>query len=360
MKQIIRKIKLGIKYAVLNASYVIMRAGLIAYYRWSFKGMWKTVRAKFVFYDCSPNSVNRYLANGIVFQMWHGIPMKKIGWDMKGNREGKAYKKLTSKGIKRLFYKMVMPYLFRKENWIVVTSKTFRDIMSSAFDIDKEKIIITGHPRNDDRDYGMGATIETDTKTFVDVYMQRKEGKKIIMYMPTFRDREEKKLKDIFVLGALDNHLEKMNAIMVMKLHLASKAYSEIKKYKNIYVCDNSSDAQPFLKLVDLLITDYSGVYFDFLLLDRPVIFYAYDITKYIRERGLYFDYKDICAGYISHNFYNLLEVMEKVLFDKIDDYIEARKNVLDICFSEPDSNSSIRLVNWVFNKYKIRRSYEK
>ncbi|MCP4220690.1 MAG: hypothetical protein GY765_39045, partial [bacterium] len=104
-------------------------------------------------------------------------------------------------------------------------------------------------------------------------------------------------------------------------------------------------DIYPFLPLADLLITDYSSIYFDYLLLDRPIVFFPYDLETYINEeRGLIFEYDRLTPG--PHCFSR--EELEKEVFtalvDLKDSYKEKREEIGKLAFTYRDGKSCQRV----------------
>ena len=83
----------------------------------------------------------------------------------------------------------------------------------------------------------------------------------------------------------------------------------------------------------DLLITDYSCTYIDYLLLDRPMIFYNFDYRDYLQtDRGLYYNYEDVTPGYKAETFDQLLEELEQIFQGK-DHYGKERSRVKDFFY---------------------------
>lgn len=111
-----------------------------------------------------------------------------------------------------------------------------------------------------------------------------------------------------------------------------------------------TGDIYPALNLFDALITDYSSIYFDFLLLDRPIIFFPYDMENYIcNDRSLLFDYKTMAPGPLCTN---QNQVEHELLQVTNDQYKKHRKQVTDLVFSHKDDNSSERLWDILKNDY--------
>jgi CDP-glycerol glycerophosphotransferase len=113
-------------------------------------------------------------------------------------------------------------------------------------------------------------------------------------------------------------------------------------KYKNILCYDAICDIYPALSLFDVLITDYSSIYFDYLLLNRPIIFFPYDYESYIaKDKELLFDYLQITPGPVCKS----QDEVEKALLE-IDTYefAKKRKEISELVFDYHDSDASTRL----------------
>jgi CDP-glycerol glycerophosphotransferase len=94
-----------------------------------------------------------------------------------------------------------------------------------------------------------------------------------------------------------------------------------------------------------MLITDYSSIYTDYLLLNRPVAFFAYDYEYYVNQnREIQFDYDWITPGPNCYNQTELEREILKVLINGQDDYIQKRKEIMDLAFKYQDGNSSERI----------------
>ena len=143
---------------------------------------------------------------------------------------------------------------------------------------------------------------------------------KIIAYMPTFRDTRE----NTFSFSSLaDNRrltkiLEKYNAVIVEKAHFVNQERhsKETEMLGKVFILKDW-DAQSLLAAADILITDYSGASFDYLLLERPVQYYLYDYHFYRdNDRGLYFSKEEVVAGDVAVNEEMLISDIEKNLKD--------------------------------------------
>ena len=181
----------------------------------------------------------------------------------------------------------------------------------------------------------------------------RQRGYKIIQYAPTFRDTAGDAVSDnVLDLDRLSEFASRGKLIFVFKFHLSTDLSVKLKTYNNIIVYNNSCDIQPLLKLSDILITDYSSVCIDYLLLDRPMIFFAYDYEKYItKDREMLFDYDWITAGPKCCCQEELERAIGAYIEGK-DDFVDKRREIRDIAFVQKDGNSSARVWNFIRENY--------
>ena len=90
--------------------------------------------------------------------------------------------------------------------------------------------------------------------------------------------------------------MSKLNAVLMIKMHAVET--SKIDDINNCIFLDAKCDISVFMKYADCLITDYSSVYFDYLVFDKPIVFYPYDYDFYVNsDRGLMVDYNEFTPG---------------------------------------------------------------
>jgi CDP-glycerol glycerophosphotransferase (TagB/SpsB family) len=261
----------------------------------------------------------KYLGNAYYINLWHGIPLKKIMHDDEYSQQDSSIKS----SIRSMVEKIPLRHYY-----VVSTSDIITKIYTSAFQQNKKHILQLGQPRND--------------YFYIDhenPYKKRFPGKKIILYMPTHRN-EGKTMIDvtsIFDIECLNQICEKNNAVFLIKKHFYHLGEQEIdKKYNNVLDITNEvTESQCLLDAADILITDYSSCYIDYLLLDRPIIFYNYDLEKYQKEdRKMYFDYEKVTPGRKCRDFGDFREELELIL-DGTDTYENDRKHVCNMFYSE-------------------------
>lgn len=291
--------------------------GYEAYYFASLKGIVMQLRAKYVFVTNGISDVNHaFLGRAAFINVWHGVPLKKIGYDDTYARNWDSLPRKIRDGI-------VNVPLGRE--YVVATSETIARIYESAFRRPKEQILCLGQPRND--------------VFFTEREKQWFQGKKIILYAPTHRKegKETMALSKLFQFDKWNAFCEKYDYYLVVKKHFYHKDEQEqLEQYERILdVTGETFDTQLLLMETDILITDYSSIYIDYLLLERPLLFYAYDYEEYLQEdRQMYFEYKNVTPGVIATTDSQLLEELEHYIMDK-NYHMEKRKEILEMFYCE-------------------------
>lgn len=308
------------------------------YIRNSLTGIYYTLLAKYWLYDFSPNSISSYFTNNAVcINLWHGIPLKKIENDGHTTFQNKLNK------IQKYLY----DFFKTKDNYYVVNSNYEQSCYETAFLTDKNKIKILGSPRLDVLLHDIPNAELFMEEDFNNIKNYKAQGKKIFIYMPTFRDTG-KDISGWLKSNKLKDFLHKNNAVLVCKLHFADKNSLDFDLSEDFYKMDSDSDVYPILKYTDALITDYSSVYFDYLLLDKPILYYSPDLEEYQEKcRGFYEPYEKLTAGAITQTEEELFSAMQNVI-DGVDNYTEQRKVLRARMFKYQDGKNCERVVKWI------------
>ncbi|HIG08721.1 MAG TPA: hypothetical protein EYQ51_03045 [Alphaproteobacteria bacterium] len=275
---------------------------LHAYYAYSIKGLWLTITSGVYIYDSEASAINYWTSAGVYkVNLWHGSPLKKINLDIK-NPNNPFFIGNYTYGIKRYLVRLLMPQWFAVAELMIATSEKVRGYFKSAFD--SPNIEVTGYPRND---------IITKPNLYAKYLGFEQEivasitTKKTILYAPTFRDTNRFNRETPIDWERLNDLLKENNTTFLIKLHRHDYSMVMKEEYSNIRVLDNESDMYPLFAKVDLLITDYSSIFFDFLLTDKPVLFYPYDKDTYLtQDRSMYDDYELVTPGHKAYNFEEL------------------------------------------------------
>jgi len=175
------------------------------------------------------------------------------------------------------------------------------------------------------------------------------DGCRIVVYMPTFRNspnagRQNTSFSFFHLSGneSFLQYIEQNNIIIVEKAHHVCQVRDELGNNRAsdriVYLKDVS--AQELLCSADLLVTDYSGAFFDFLILDRPIIHFLYDYDYYrTKDRGLYYDKEEVLAGEEATDQEQLIQAIKKNM-EHPELYSERRKMIRDT-YLEYDSAQS-------------------
>lgn len=321
----------------------------------SFMSVLTILRSNFIIIDeLSAFKISKYYLGfkSKKIQLWHGSNLKKI--EIEKFEEDISDFNLFKKLAVIIFNKIVGSY--PKYEIVTSSSTFFTKIFKKSFK--SNHFIETGYPRNDiffkGKDLSNYELIGTDKSVIHQILEEKRKGKRIILYAPTFRDSEGDVIADnILDLHRLSNFAYNNNYFLVFKFHRSGLSY-DLSEFKNIIEYDNTLDAQPILKIIDLLITDYSSIFFDFLLLNKPIIFFPYDYNKYTsKDRQLVCDYDYMTPGPKCYNQNDLeLNILEIFQYDK---FVEERNKILRITFDYIDGNSSERIWNYLHKYINIK-----
>ncbi len=304
----------------------IKEKGLEVYFTYSFRGFFYSSIAKIKIVSSSTSDVNRFMNSGsLIINLWHGIPLKKIGYDNK--LSGLSPIKKTKLWEVLSFF---IPYLKEKYSYVLATSEIVSKTMKSALKVKDNTIFISGLPRTD----------------ILKEKLKNSNPERNIFYLPTYRDKYCYNYFETLDLERLNGFLNNNNMVLYYKLHPLDNDNLKLES-KRIIRLNPKEDLYSILKNTDILITDYSSVYFDFLLTLRPIIFTPFDMDTYLMEREMYYDYNDVTPGKKCINWNMVIDEMEEIILDR-DAYKETRKLVSNDFNQYKDFASCERIFNWI------------
>ncbi len=223
----------------------------------------------------------------VFLQTWHGTPLKRLRCDIEAE-EGNALNSLSE--IRQKNSLDVVRY-----DYFISPSAFATEKFTSAFDLEalgKEDILIeTGYPRNDLL-FDFDEKYSRQVKESLGIAEDRR---KIILYAPTFRDNQHDGAGYTYDLHLDFDRLKEVLAdeyLVLFRAHYFVANQLDFNKYEG-FVLDVSGldDITPLYTIADLLVTDYSSVFFDYACLKRPMVFYMYDLVEYEDAiRGFYLD----------------------------------------------------------------------
>lgn len=273
--------------------------GVRTIHRFTFKWFIVMMRAKYwVFNSRLPKWIPKP-AETVYLQTWHGTPLKKLALDMD---------EVYMPGTTTEMYKKNFITEAKRWNFLVAPNEYSAEIFQKAFDFERT-MLKTGYPRND---YLFHYTREdvNDIKQRLNI----PEGKKVILYAPTWRDNEYHFIGKYKFTVQMDMEAMKEQLggdyFMIFRLHYLVSDHLDLNGYEDFAVdASRYEDIRDLYIASDMLITDYSSVMFDYGVLKRPMIFYVYDIESY-RDmlRGFYFDFENEAPGPLVTTTNSLLE----------------------------------------------------
>lgn len=261
-------------------------AGRPAAYAFSARGVWYQLRAAVVVFThaASWEFAACLLGHRVKrVQTWHGIPIKKIGYD--DARAGDARRK--ARLVARLFW-----YEDDRCDLVLAASETEATKLIGAFNVREGDVRITGYPRNDAI---VRSAAKRDARRFT----------MAVIYMPTYRGGVGSEFRLFaesgFDVRAVDRLCAELDIEFFVKLHpvqvFSPSDRAAIEASARLRAIDNVGDIYEKVGEYDVLITDFSGIFFDFLITGRPIVMAPIGFEAYVaNDRELYYTYEELCA----------------------------------------------------------------
>lgn len=256
------------------------------------------------------------------------------------------------------------PYAKEKSNidYLISTGYFFSDELSKVFGISKNKIFPVGYPRTDCFYKQMREQQKVEQEKL-------SRYKKVILWMPTFRRTSNKKLDEIYFnsytglpiitsekdLLELDKFLAENNCICIFKIHhlqaqlpAFQRDFVNIKILKDFDIRRMGVQLYEYVMLTDALITDYSSVATDYMLLDRPILYTIDDYDAYKKSRGFCFENAiEYLAGYKAVNKKEFYSSIKEIIEGK-DSYDVERQKVNMLFNDNRDSNHCEKILELI------------
>ncbi|WP_313902608.1 MULTISPECIES: CDP-glycerol glycerophosphotransferase family protein [Bacillus] len=265
--------------------------------------------------------------NADLVQLWHAVgAFKTFGYSRIGLPGGPSP---TSKN-------------HRNYTKVVVSSDSIRKHYAEGFGVQMDNVVATGIPRTD---FFFDEEKKEAVKSRLYEEYPYLKNKKVILFAPTFRGNGQQSAHypfDVLNFDQLYREL-KDEYVFLFKIHPFVKNSINIPYQYSEFFYDFSDfrEINDLLLIADLLITDYSSVCFEFALLNKPMIFFSYDVDDYIRKRDFYYDYFSFIPGPLAKTCHELVSIIKnnEYDFDKIDSFV-------NYFFDDLDGNSSKRVVD--------------
>lgn len=262
--------------------------GMTSALRSSWRGFRMTLRARVVVVTHGLGDANRFGTHGaFLVQLWHGIPLKKIQLDSPVTFRGGPSRMLRA--------------LYRRNSsaiaFVPAASEVSAGRLRSAFGLPADRVVVTGDPR-DDVVLGPPEPAHALLSGAVgDIGTDR-----IILFAPTWRDGDpDPTIPSPAQWERIAAFLDATASVLVLRPHPHSvgdyRGGPAASTRIRMLAAGTQNDINPVLPAVDVLVTDYSSIAFDFALLGRPIVFLAPDAQEYAATRGLYEPYPDFTGG---------------------------------------------------------------
>lgn len=308
----------------------------------SLKGIIKQIRSQAVFSTVQLQEFNTILINNAIhIDLGHGHPIKDPGIKKWSNH---AFR-VQSMYLQHNFYYGIKASEFAKEKYL--------DVVPG---LDPSHIFISDFARND---VFVDSKLRDAKNTIVDRY---KNGYKAIVYMPTHRSdgRSVLKLVDILPLDSIQRLCEKFGYVFIIKKHFYHRnEIEDLSIYNRIFDITNENDIDPQVLLyqADILISDYSACYIDYMLLDRKLCFYQYDIEEFQKnERSLYIPFTTLDIAPVAYNKEELTTYLTSLMSSDIDEYKDRRNNFASTYFTNLNHANGCKkvknILDSLMNKY--------
>jgi CDP-glycerol glycerophosphotransferase len=317
--------------------------GLPVIYSYSLKGFWKILRSEFLIIESGPamkklghdiGYMRLFFGKFKIIQTWHGSPVKRILLDA-----------LKDRGLKTPidYIYFTLEKLELKNIWFILAmGDREQKILQQAFN--NKNVHILGYPKNDILVDGLEKW--GYKKSWIGY-------EKVILYAPSFRDKKSDSVAfDKDSLITLNSFLKSKNWIFLIKKH-PYDIYLDIPEgFSNIKdITKEFTDVQLVLAQTDLLITDYSSIYVDFLLRGKNILFYMYDINSYrANSREFYYNLEVEAVGEIAYSFNELFSLLKDIESSERE-FLEKYKVAIEKFHKYRDSNSSERLMRFLIKE---------
>lgn len=262
-----------------------------------FRSAYELAVSRYVFMDNAflPLAYLKLRKETTLVQLWHGTgTVKRFG------------QSTTTGELRELEARCA-----RNISFVTVSSDATRRLYAECFGVPESKVIVTGLPRSDiffDKNFA------ADARARFEAEYPLIKGRKLILYAPTFRDNDKDCSSQLRVVQELiDAAAHLPDFCLGLRLHpfvadtakhIDSPSVIDLSKYEGL---------NTILGAADILITDYSSIIFEYALLKRPMIFYAYDLNDFESAgRGFYKDYRSYVPGPVVTDVSGIIDALSK------------------------------------------------
>lgn len=294
--------------------------GFNSYYYRSPMGLYHTLTAGVAICDHQLGNINSFLLGGAYYvNLWHGASVKRVRWQ---NTDAfvKEYhlKDKVEMRTSFVFRMMLYQVLFKRPDFCLTPSAIqSKEFFAPMMDMPLKNCVVGVFPRSKLLIEGKESALDFIKKNENQETLRFVEGlkkfNKVYVYMPTWR-----RTKSDFIAAAgidwekLNESLNKKNELLILKLHPRTNLNMDvISKYSNLMIYENNSDVYAVLPFIDCLITDYSSIYTDFLMMNKEIILFIFDYNDYVQNSNDLGEYDKYYIGRRAYDFSQLLHIIE-------------------------------------------------
>lgn len=294
-----------------NVLHEMRELHLEVYAKWSLKGLWHCLTAGRYIFTSHSNDINFFtVGRAKKVNLWHGIGIKGVASGKKGKKRDEA--------LHSLAYKIAAPHNYEHFDLFLSTGPLMNSHFCRMYNLPNEIIFEGSYPRCnfiqkpiDAVDNHIARFESKKTRSLVEVL---KRYQKVILYMPTWRAN----FKDDFIAQAgidfvaLNKVMKQLGAIFLVKLHPAVRHFKIHDNLDAVLFVQPCIDVYSILPFTHILVTDYSSIYYDYLLMpEKNVLLFPFDYQSYIESsKSLAFDYDEYTPGVRVYSFAQLLEIL--------------------------------------------------
>jgi len=289
----------------------VRNLGLEAYWVLGPRGIWHALTSRYWFFNSYTSDIMFCLSGrAVCINLWHGVGLKRIEFNTVSGPLADRFSKKNKKDV------FCHPESFRRPDWLLTSTPFQTSMFAKAFRLPESRCLEMGYPRN-----WILTANEQERTEFISKYepdetsalIEKMKGyEKVLIYMPTWRDSQRTIFTQSMDLDRLNDILSSRNELLILKPHANVILTDSVRSLSNIILAGPKMDIYPVLPYAHTLITDYSSILYDWLLMKgKDVILYLYDYDDYVHERDFYYPFDENVTGKRVHDFESLCTCLE-------------------------------------------------
>jgi CDP-glycerol glycerophosphotransferase (TagB/SpsB family) len=289
----------------------VRRLGFLSFYKWGISGIYHLLTAHKYIFTNGITELNFWTSgNTKSINLWHGVGIKSLGFMLE---KRSIFRKIISGIVHPYFLNRLRLFLSTGPLMNAHFKKSFRITDKECFEGMYPRCLIFGWEKNKLIDFVRKYEPESTLSL-----IKKMEGFDFVcLYMPTWRDNQSDFIRNSdFDFSALNDVMVRKNGLFLLKLHPGSfLKLGSIPNYSNVQIVDTNTDVYPILPFTDVLITDYSSIYHDYILMkDKKILLCPFDYEEYTAiNRSLAFDYEKYMPGKRAYTFRDMLLCLEDI-----------------------------------------------